>query len=109
MSGDDVFSEWDKKSHEQVEKLEAKIKKLKNKATTTKAAAREKARKSDTRRKVLLGAWVMETMKKDGEFAEMVKKSLSGFLERKADRALFGMEPLPGGAAGGGGDEASGG
>jgi large subunit ribosomal protein L7/L12 len=53
--------------------------------------ARESARKrkEDTRRKILLGALMMEMMEK-GELDEVkVRKRLSEFLIRDGDRSLF--------------------
>ena len=61
------------------------------KTIETREAARE--RKRDTRRKVLLGAMVLEQMKKDERFNRTTLAKLDGFLVRKNDRALFGLEP----------------
>ncbi|HEY9757433.1 MAG TPA: hypothetical protein V6C97_19855 [Oculatellaceae cyanobacterium] len=61
--------------------------------------AREKVReqKRDLRRKVLLGAYVLEEAAKAGEgrVAELYQ-SLDGFLTRNSDRALFGLPALEG-------------
>ncbi|ACK74162.1 hypothetical protein PCC7424_5603 (plasmid) [Gloeothece citriformis PCC 7424] len=64
------------------EQLNAQIQKIK---------ARESAekRKEDTRKKILLGALVMEMMDK-GELDEAkIMKRLDGFLTREIDRRLF--------------------
>jgi hypothetical protein len=52
-------------------------------------------RKSDTRRKVLAGATVLEWAKRDSEFSSRLISELDGFLVRDADRALFGLPPRP--------------
>ena len=60
-------------------------------AEIQKARAREtaKKRKEDTRRKILLGALVIEMMDK-GELDDgVIMKRLEGFLTRDIDRKLF--------------------
>ena len=52
-----------------------------------------KERKEDTRRKILIGAFMMEKLKKEEKFDSMVKE-LDGFLTRNTDRILFGMNCL---------------
>lgn len=51
-------------------------------------------RKSDTRRKVLAGAAVLEWAKRDSEFSSRLMTELKTFLVREDDRALFGLSPL---------------
>ncbi len=66
-------------------------------AEIQKARARETAqkRKEDTRRKILLGALVIEMMDK-GELDDgVIMKRLEGFLTRDIDRKLFNF-PLKG-------------
>jgi hypothetical protein len=50
-------------------------------------------RRSDTRRKVLAGAAVLEWAKRDSEFSAQLMAELKAFLVRDADRALFGLPP----------------
>jgi hypothetical protein len=50
-------------------------------------------RKSDTRRKVLAGAAVLEWAKKDSEFSSRLMAELRSFLVREDDRRLFGLPP----------------
>ena len=52
-------------------------------------------RKSDTRRKVLAGATVLEWAKRDSEFSSRMMAELKRFLVRDDDRALFGLPPVP--------------
>ena len=52
-------------------------------------------RRTDTRRKVLAGATVLEWAKRDSEFSPRLMTELKRFLVRDADRTLFGLAPLP--------------
>ena len=49
-----------------------------------------KERKEDTRRKILIGAFMMEKLKKEDKFDSMIKE-LDEFLTRNSDRKLFRM------------------
>jgi len=55
---------------------------------------RASERKSDTRRKVLASATVLEWAKRDGDFSSRLMVELKRFLVRDDDRALFGLPPL---------------
>ncbi len=67
---------------EQREKINARIQKARSRETAQK-------RKEDTRRKILLGALVIEMMDK-GELDDgVIMKRLEGFLTRDIDRKLF--------------------
>ena len=48
-------------------------------------------RKSDTRRKVLAGATVLQWAARDNEFSKLLMAELGKFLVRDADRALFNL------------------
>lgn len=65
------------------EALEAKIDSLK-------ARERAQQRKNDTRRKILLGAYIQEHQGDGIDWQEWLKK-LDPFLERDNDRKLFGL------------------
>ena len=52
-----------------------------------------KERKEDTRRKILIGAFMIEKLKKEEKFDSMIKE-LDGFLTRNSDRKLFSMDYL---------------
>ena len=78
--------------------IEAQQKKLAQlKAQKQKMEALQKAkltglaRKQDTRRKILAGALLLELMAKDTEFQKKILGTLSTFLTRPDDRALFGL------------------
>jgi hypothetical protein len=73
---------------EQRNAVNARIKQEQNKQ-------RAGERKSDTRRKVLAGATVLEWAKRDSEFSSRLMSELKRFLVRDDDRALFDLPPLP--------------
>lgn len=84
---------------EKIKALQDKLKQekaKKQKMESRKKAAETKAvRASDTRKKILLGAYMMASMEKNTEYASKVMTSLGEFLKRDDDRALFGLAPLP--------------
>lgn len=66
--------------------VNARIKQEQNKA-------RSNERKSDTRRKILAGATVLEWAARDNEFSKLLTGELGKFLVRDTDRALFNLPP----------------
>lgn len=83
------------------EKIKALQEKLKQeKAKKQRMEARKKSaeakviRASDTRRKILLGAFFMEKMENNEEYKSKVLSQLGEYLKRDDDRALFGFAPL---------------
>ena len=66
------------------EELKAQIQKIKATEATQK-------RKEDTRKKILLGALVMEMMEKGELDRNVIEKRLDGFLSRTGDRQLFNL------------------
>ena len=64
------------------EQLNAQIQKERNKQT-------QQQRKEDTRRKILLGALMMEMMKKGELDEKKILKRLDSFLTKNIDRKLF--------------------
>ncbi len=64
------------------EQLNAQIQKARAKESSQK-------RKEDTRRKILLGALMMQMMEKGELDKDKILKKLSGFLTRDLDRKLF--------------------
>jgi large subunit ribosomal protein L7/L12 len=80
----------DSKLNQLIEKrnaVNARIKKEQNKLAADK-------RKSDTRRKVLAGAAVLEWATRDNDFSARLMAELKAFLVRDADRELFGFPPV---------------
>lgn len=75
------------------EKL-AKLKDAKRKAEVRQRSAESKAKRdADHRRKILLGAYLLNKMSKDEKTAEKVKVALGEYLQADRDRALFDLPP----------------
>lgn len=68
------------------EQLNAQIQKVKTKEASQK-------RKEDTRRKILLGALMMEMMERGELDKNKIRKRLDSFLTRDIDRSLFDLPP----------------
>ena len=81
MAGDQLDKLREKKAQ-----IDAKLKKLE-------AREKERARKADTRRKVIAGALALEHAEIDPEFGEKLRSLLARFVNRPQDRALFGLPP----------------
>ena len=64
------------------EQLNAQIQKERNKLSS-------QQRKEDTRRKILLGALMMDLMKQGELDEKKIRKRLDGFLTKDIDRKLF--------------------
>lgn len=82
------MSEHLEKLRKQREQLDARIKQAETRE-------KERARKHDTRRKILLGALLVDWVEKDDGLRDKVTAHLDRFLTRKMDRELFGLAPLP--------------
>jgi hypothetical protein len=52
-----------------------------------------KKRKDDTRRKILVGAAILDKASRDEQYGKWLQRLLDGFLERDDDRALFDLPP----------------
>jgi large subunit ribosomal protein L7/L12 len=74
-----------------LETLKAKKEQIEARIKNIEAKERSRAKKDDTRRKILIGAMVMEQMGKTNEAKSKVLASLDGFLTRPLDRKLFGL------------------
>jgi hypothetical protein len=89
--------------------LEDRIKQLEDKLKQAKALAARKvarakageagaARKIENNKKVIVGAFVMDGMKRDGIGPATLTysgKSFDGWVKRPSERELFGLAPLP--------------
>lgn len=84
---------------EKIKTLQAKLKQekaKKQKMEAMKRAAETKVQRAkDTRKKILLGAFFLDRMEKNPEYAAKVVANLGDFLKRDDDRALFNLPPLP--------------
>lgn len=78
----------------QTEKLR-RLKEQKAKAERrARAAAKKQERAKDTRRKILLGAMLLEKIKRGETSPERIRAAIDPFLRRNADRELFGLPPI---------------
>jgi hypothetical protein len=84
--------------------IEHRIAELEERKRTLKARLGKQERAEDTRRKILLGAFVLHRLahgrdRMSQELAEWLRRELPGFLSRDQDRALFaellGSQSLP--------------
>ncbi|GAB6909409.1 hypothetical protein JCM12296A_52530 [Desulfosarcina cetonica] len=73
-----------------IDDLEKRIQQLKAQKSAEEAKLKKKKRADDTRKKILIGAFIMEKSEKEGTMGELVKQ-LDRFLVRKNDRVLFGL------------------
>jgi multidrug resistance efflux pump len=84
------------KAQQRVKDLEDKLKQakaLKQKAEAkVKTAEAKQKRADDTRRKILVGAMILEQMEKNEETKKNVLKKLELFLTRSDDRILFELQ-----------------
>lgn len=55
------------------------------------AKSQNKLRKEDTRRKILVGAMILNKMENNPQLREQILSSLNEFLTRKNDRKLFNL------------------
>ena len=85
------------KLDDQIETLQTKLAQLKVRQQRIEARARaltsRRARKEDTRRKILLGAIVMAKVEQGEMDSALLQRWLDGALTRKDDRALFELPP----------------
>jgi hypothetical protein len=77
-----------------IENIEKKIEQLKAQKATEEARIRAKAKKDDTRRKILIGAYFLEQAEKNGTMDDL-KNRMNSFLTRPNDRALFDLTAAP--------------
>jgi hypothetical protein len=82
-----------------VEAAKAKLAQAKKDAARQAIAARREAeaqeRKRDARRKILIGAMMLEQIKQGRYTEDKLLQAMSGYLVRPDERALFDLAPLP--------------
>lgn len=82
-----------------IEAAEQRLKQLKEQAKKRKQAeaakSRAKARKDDTRRKILIGSMYLDNIKENGENKNRLLTALDNYLTRDDDRALFDLPASP--------------
>lgn len=69
-----------------LEKLKSQQTKLAARIQAMEARAKVSERKQETRRKILIGAYYLDAVKKNGEM-ELLKQQLDGYPTRDSDRA----------------------
>ena len=79
----------------EIDELKKKQSQIAARIQLLEAAEKTRERKTDVRRKILLGAFVLERLKAGDARAEALKAGLDGYLTRDNDRALFELKPLP--------------
>jgi len=77
----------------QIEKLKRQKQIIEARIQKAEARHKHNERKAETRRKILLGAYFLDKLKKDGTL-ESIKPELDRFLTRDRDRTLFGLPAL---------------
>lgn len=77
----------------QIEKLKRQKEIIEARLQKAEARYKERERKEETRRKILLGAYFLEKLRKEGTL-ESIKQDLDNFLTRNSDRKLFGLPML---------------
>ena len=80
-------------SKQRIENLEKKIKRLRARKAAEETKLKRQAKKEDTRRKILIGAYYLNEAEKNDTVAELYRR-MDGFLIRDNDRELFGLPPL---------------
>ena len=80
-------------SLKKLEFIDEKIAKLKAEALLIKSRTNKQKRKDDTRRKILIGAYVLEQIEKGKYSQETINAAMNGFLSRESDRTLFNLSP----------------
>ena len=82
------------KAAERLAKLEEQRARINAEIQRVKAREQQQKRKEETRRKVLVGAWMMGKVQ-SGEWPEQkLIEAMDSYLERDHDRALFGLPPI---------------
>ena len=76
------------------EKLEREISQRQAQLSDLNARERDKERKRDTRRKIIVGALAMQHRAIDGDFNAVLSKLINEHVASPTDRALFDLPPI---------------
>ena len=82
-----------KSAKERIAELEQQKQQITNRIARLRTIESTKARKRDTRRKILAGACVLARADKDPAEARRLRQDLEAFLTHPRDRALFDLAP----------------
>ncbi|MCD9550811.1 hypothetical protein GLP21_19540 [Photobacterium carnosum] len=77
-----------------LEKITKQIEALQAKANAEKNREREKSRKEETRKKILIGAMVLDGMSKNQDYQSKMLKNIDKYLTAERDRKLFNLTPI---------------
>ena len=77
-------------------KLEERRKQIDTQIQRIKAREQQQERKRDTRRKILIGAAVLERVKSERWPEERLHAMMDEYLDKEIDRRLFDLQPLEG-------------
>lgn len=80
---------------DKISKLRDKQKQLAEQIRREEGRLKAKERKEETRRKILVGAYILDKASRDEQYKSWLVKGMEGFLTRADDRALFELPPLP--------------
>lgn len=75
-----------------IDKLRAKKAALEERLKTLEAKQKSQERKTQTRRKIILGAMIEERMQQDPAFQQEMLERLDGYLKRNIDRDIFNLK-----------------
>lgn len=78
--------------NKRLEQLLKKKEQIENRIQQIKSKENEKKRKEETRKKILLGAWVMHQVEQGYLEKKKVLEGLDKFLTKPIDRQLFGLK-----------------
>jgi large subunit ribosomal protein L7/L12 len=76
--------------NDRLKKLKKRKNQIEARIMASEARSNNQTRKDDTRRKILVGAIVLENAKRNGTMDDLIKK-IDPYLTRKNDRKLFGL------------------
>ncbi len=79
--------------NDRIKQLEEKKQQINARIQKLKAQESEKKRKQDTRRKILLGAWVLNKIEKGDWSKEDIWDEMDEYLTKEVDRKLFDLPP----------------
>lgn len=88
-----------KKTNERIAALRKRRAEIDARLSQLEIREKAKERKRDTRRKVIAGAYALEHCEFDPAFKATLFGLLDQYVEREADRALFGLAPKASAAA----------
>ena len=83
------------KPADRIRKLEEQRARINAEIQRVRSRENQAERKRDTRRKILVGAMVLDQVERGEGSEERLKAVMDRFLEREQDRALFELPPRP--------------